>query len=83
MISGNDSTNVNRIITTTVDNKEVTAVSVSAALNNGGTNFIFNFNIPNPDVTKQNSADVQAQFNTVLDTIKQKMTDMGYPITIR
>lgn len=83
MISGNDSTNINRIITTTIDNKEVTVINVSATLNNTGTNFIFNFNISNPDVAKENSADVQSQFNTVIDTIKQKIEDMGYPITIR
>ena len=68
-------------ITTQINGQEIPALGVNVGLNSNLTGFNVNINILSLDVCK--NTDVQTQLNDYIsNTIKSKMTAMGYPIVL-
>lgn len=70
-------------ITTQINGQDTPALGVSVGLNSNLTGFNVNANILNLDACKSNTADVQQQLNDyIANTVKTKLTAMGYPIVL-
>lgn len=82
-ISAQESNTLTATITTQVNGQDIPVLNVSANLNSGLTGFMFNVNIVNTDVAKTKAEDVQSQLNDYIsNTVKTKMTAMGYPVIL-
>lgn len=78
-----ESSTVSATITSQVNGVDTPVLAVNANLNSGLTNFMLNINIINADVAKSNATDVQQQLSDYIsNTIKSKMTEAGYPVTL-
>lgn len=70
-------------ITTQINGQDTPALGVSVGLNSNLTGFNVNATILSLDACKNNTTDVQQQLNDYIsNTIKSKMTAMGYPIVL-
>lgn len=78
-----ENNNLTASITTEVNGQEVNAINTSVTLNSNKTTLMLNVNIFNLDATTQNAPDVQTQFDSFINQVKTKMTDMGYPIVLK
>lgn len=70
-------------ITTQINGQEIPALGINLGLNSNLTGFNVNVNILSLDACKANTADVQKQLNDyIANTVKTKLTTMGYPVVL-
>jgi hypothetical protein len=68
------------IVTDDINQKMI--VNMNANLNNIGTVLNINFNIIDMENVIANQTSVQAQFNSFLESVRTKLTELGYKITL-
>lgn len=78
-----ESSTLSATITTSINGQDTPALGVNVGLNSNLTSFNVNINILSLDVCKTNATDVQQQLNDYIsNTVKTKLTAMGYPIVV-
>jgi hypothetical protein len=81
MLNVNENINMNgNIVTDDINQKMI--VNMNANLNNIGTVLNINFNIIDMENVIANQTSVQAQFNSFLESVRTKLTELGYKITL-
>lgn len=79
----NENINLNGTIEITgADGSKKPAVAVNSNLTKNGGNFNFSFNIIDNIVLESNVAEVQTEIDSFLNTLKAKMIELNYKVTI-
>lgn len=78
-----ENSTISAIITTQINGQDTPALGINLGLNSTLTGFNLNVNILNLDACKSNVDDVQKQLNEyITNTVKTKLTTMGYPVVL-
>lgn len=76
-----ENSTISATITTSINGQDTPALGVNVGLNSNLTGFNVNVNILSLDACK--NSDVQTQLNDyIANTVKTKLTTMGYPVVL-
>jgi hypothetical protein len=82
MLNINENTNIYGNITITEGDVEKQVMNMNTNLSKEGVNFNINFNVVDKDGVTANKAEVQAQIDSFVASVRTKMTELGYLFTI-